>query len=1350
MGRVFISYHAADGGTTAHRLVDVLRSAGYQDCYAYALRGHGPAVSYAWRDELRRNLLAAEALLVVTTEGSAAEWCVWEISLFRERRPEALVVEFFSGVPQGRGILDTRQALRVDPDDPRSMADAERTALLLLDEAGVSRGPALASPFPGLTAFQEEHASVYFGRDQDIDAVARPLLSRRSNGALAVIGPSGAGKSSLVRAGLVPLLRKRPPTTGGGNPYWIVLGPVTPARGGLTALAGTVAEVRRDLGLHTDTAAQVLRRLGERPEGLAELLGDIAGSVRDARILVIVDQAEELLLSTTEAEAEAEASLFVRALAEAVRLHAWLVYTVRADFLDALMRFEAFAPLLRDHHLVKPLSRTELPVVINAPLDTLGWRLDDHALGLMHEDAAGETLPLLAFALQKLWERVNPDGKRPPRAITRSEYEASGRVQEVLKAQAEEAFLLARDSLVDGDRQPVPEAERAVLKALRRLVAVDESGKYTRRPVALRDLPERELRLLRPFVECRVLTTVRHPHERPRSVEPPGSGPEWERLTEDAFEVAHESLFVHWPRLRESLARDHDALRARREIEEIAADWARFGHPPDQLIPASRLLRLLSVLSRHTEGTAGEGEFVEAWPELSGTLRDLYLSGAALSLVEQSLQRMADDETRRAEALVGSDPLGALHLLAGDGSAQADVLVRLLLHAPDLGEWRRTLRRAMAAHPQLRSFHDQEAGLWGVAWSPDDSMVVTGSKDGGVRVRNAVSGELIAEFHHARDAMGGGPGWVRSVDWSADGELIASVSTDQTLRLWSWRTKDEMRIVPLDDRPWSVRFSSSGRQVFVAGHDGRVRVWDVAGVGREPVRTCLSTDKEGNTVRLWDADMSADGRYVAAAREDGLIDLHGPDGDLVQLRQFSDADEARPVRCVRFDPATTADRVRLAAGDQSNQALTHEWIDGRGGRSRRFDGHEDQVRRVAWSPTGGRLATAAADATVRVWSVAGAEELLALRGHGQGVCDVAWSHEGDRLASAADDGSVRIWKVGPEPVSEWEFELSRVAWSPHARRLLLVTGASPDGGWAECVSAGAPPTVSTLRAGGIGSVESLAWSPDGTSCAVVDHNGTASLWEGFEQLRQAPGARVGLRRTTVLTDAHDAVTDAQWSVDGTWLAVVSRDRTWLPRVYDRTGRLRAEPAGWTRHASFLSAVAWHPARTEFAVAGQDNLVTVNSLDTTVAEYRGDRVFMSLAWHPDGTALAVGCTDGTVLVLDHEAGRLSPRPPLRGHRQPVVSLAWSPDGSLLLTGSHDGTAHVWSGRTGGLMTVLRRTGGRIRQVLWLDRLLAATVSEDHRVCFWDVSDGVRRPRCGAPGGEHDDVASLVREARMRAR
>jgi len=61
-------------------------------------------------------------------------------------------------------------------------------------------------PYLALNAFKEEHAALFFGREE----FAERLLKKLSNqNFIAVIGSSGSGKSSVVQAGLVPLPRRQ-------------------------------------------------------------------------------------------------------------------------------------------------------------------------------------------------------------------------------------------------------------------------------------------------------------------------------------------------------------------------------------------------------------------------------------------------------------------------------------------------------------------------------------------------------------------------------------------------------------------------------------------------------------------------------------------------------------------------------------------------------------------------------------------------------------------------------------------------------------------------------------------------------------------------------------------------------------------------------------------------------------------------------------------------------------------------------------------------------------------------------------------------------------------------------------
>src|SRR5687767_15797452 len=59
------------------------------------------------------------------------------------------------------------------------------------------------NPFPGLRPFREDEQHLFFGRENQIDAMVDKLAATRF---LAVVGTSGSGKSSLVNCGLRPAL----------------------------------------------------------------------------------------------------------------------------------------------------------------------------------------------------------------------------------------------------------------------------------------------------------------------------------------------------------------------------------------------------------------------------------------------------------------------------------------------------------------------------------------------------------------------------------------------------------------------------------------------------------------------------------------------------------------------------------------------------------------------------------------------------------------------------------------------------------------------------------------------------------------------------------------------------------------------------------------------------------------------------------------------------------------------------------------------------------------------------------------------------------------------------------------
>lgn len=136
-----------------------------------------------------------------------------------------------SGLVPGKAWRD-QLFTNVDTSRDGVVTTPMRAALVDLGLEQTAAWDASRSPFPGLRAFDESYAAVFFGRDRQTEQL-RQLVdppSRTRKGAIVpVLGPSGSGKSSLVRAGLVPALRP--------SPDWVISEPWTPTHAPLDEMA---------------------------------------------------------------------------------------------------------------------------------------------------------------------------------------------------------------------------------------------------------------------------------------------------------------------------------------------------------------------------------------------------------------------------------------------------------------------------------------------------------------------------------------------------------------------------------------------------------------------------------------------------------------------------------------------------------------------------------------------------------------------------------------------------------------------------------------------------------------------------------------------------------------------------------------------------------------------------------------------------------------------------------------------------------------------------------------------------------------------------------------------------------
>ncbi|MER6630613.1 helix-turn-helix domain-containing protein [Streptomyces sp. NPDC000987] len=626
------------------------------------------------------------------------------------------------------------------------------------------------SPYQGLARFEPDDHERFFGRDELVGRLLRLTADRRFS---AVFGPSGSGKSSLLRAGLVPALR-RPGRNGSGIAAVRIL---TPGRQPTRALVPAL-----------------------RP--------DDAGAGGDT--VVVVDQFEEVF---TLCQDPAERTAFIDRLLAARTPDSGLrvVIAVRADFYGRCAEHRDLADALSEAGLlVGPMSPAELREAVVRPAQTAGLIVERELTARLVREVADEPggLPLLSHALHETWRR------RRGRALTVRAYEAAGGVHGAIAQSAEDAYA----------RLGPEDAELARLVLLR-LITPGDGAADTRRPVDRDELDfagpggSADLRrVLDHLARARLITlghdTVDLSHEALITAWPRLSG--W-------IDGERERLRVH-RRLSEAartwdeLGRDPGALyrgtRLRTAREQLTET---------SLTSLERAFLTASRAARRGERRRRRG--------VVGSLSALVVLALVAGAVAWQQNRAGDRrrveaEARRiaavADSMRFSDPVTAMRLsVAGWRLA-------------DTTETRSALIGAMAQReedvfpvPGADQGTDDRSGNEVRRLTSDGRQVVSVTADR-VRVWDLRTHRLTRSVPGPGRLMDGGA----SVAVSPDGRTLA-VATDEAVKVWDVRTARVTGTLAAPAVLEPPYFSRDGRTLLVRDlpfdTNPSVQVWDLRG-----------------------------------------------------------------------------------------------------------------------------------------------------------------------------------------------------------------------------------------------------------------------------------------------------------------------------------------------------------------------------------------------------------------------------------------------------------------------------------------------------------------------------------------
>ncbi|MDK1474345.1 hypothetical protein QNO07_13085 [Streptomyces sp. 549] len=1176
--------------------------------------------------------------------------------------------------------LPTRAVVRAYAEaldaDPGEWEERWRQA----DDAVRSSAADERAPYRGLARFEPDDSEIFFGREA---LVGESLDMVREHRFAAVFGPSGSGKSSLLRAGLIPALRRAP---GAGAPA--VIRVLTP---------------------------------GERPARTHEKALRALDGERDT--WVVVDQFEELF---TLCHDRSERDRFLDGLLAARRPDSRLrvVVAVRGDFYGHCAEHRELAEAVsKANLLVGPMGRAELREVVTGPATAVGLNVERALTARIIDEATGRpgALPMLSHALLETWRR------RRGRTLTLAAYEEAGGVRGAVAATAEQVY---------GDLDE--HQSRSARRILLRLIAPGDRTADTRRPASRSELVPAASEVLERLVAARLVTlngdTVELAHEAlitgwPRLARWIGESRDRLRAQRALGEAA-----LAW----DELDRDPGALYRGTRLDRAEELFGRQPERPDKpeveanddLTPSERDFLTASAAARDGERKAGT-RAARRTRALTVGLSVVLVLALVAGLAAWQRNRVSEEEAAKAAArrlasvadsLRSTDPrtaslLGAaawrIAPLTESRSALLGALAQPERDAFTAQQTGRDTRRFLTDSGRtLLSVDGSRVTAWNVAEHrrtgayrlPDDAEAFEAGPDARSLVLTAAGSDTLWNLAEGKSAADLGDAALGAT--APDGQAYLTRPLNGPGQVRVRRTNDGKVLLTtgVSRDVTTAALSDGGRVAALCPAGGSPQVWDTAH-GR---RLTGAWDRAGRAVcgtgsgadggdRL--LDFSADGRQLAAA--------HGNAATVWDVRSGRVAADFASGGTTGFTRAGLSPDGRFLA-TVDDQEIT-VWRLAAGGVRvfhRPLAGAE--VRALTWTQDDGRRVLRYLDrATVRTLDLT---DRLAPRWRSTPADTTVLSPDGTALATATRSGDgyrFELRSTGTGTVlartmlgrlpGDADDEAPRLAFGPDSRTLAVADTASPGGSpqlrftvWD--VPARKVRTSFTTSGPADRPVSAIALGSGGRTLSVVRSWGdgeVAEVWDTRTRRRsrtmpgffgQVVAVRPDGRLLVGSADQHadipaDKVTG--WALaDGRQVTALafSPDGSRLA-VGDDTGHVTLWDGGLRHAAGVLTGTA------DTNSQGQSEAVD------------------ALAFSSDGRTLAVGGTGGTLRLWDTDGQQiLGGDLPTLGVE--IRSLAFGrADGTLYATGPNVVLQRFPIASDTAVRAICDRAGGGLTRAQW---------------------------------------------------
>ena len=585
-----------------------------------------------------------------------------------------------------------------------------------------------------------------------------------------------------------------------------------------------------------------------------------------------------------------------------------------------------------------------------------------------------------------------------------------------------------------------------------------------------------------------------------------------------------------------------------------------------------------------------------------------------------------------------------------------------------------------------------------VKYSPNGQIIASGSEDNTVKLWDVTTGKVVKTLVAHR-------GYITALDFNAAGDQLVTAAKDNTIRIWDVRKGTEIRTLPGHSfYASSVAFSPTNNILASCSIDKTVKLWDIR-IGKEIPIPIRDLTKPQNTLTF-----SPDGQTLAVGGDDNTIRLLN-----IQQNVVATIDAGAGITNLSY----SADGSILIAQCDNQSVKIYDAV-----KKTMLREVVGVAKQAAISPNGRIIASVDKSSqedddmdirrTVALWNVFNGKKIRTFIGNSPRVLCFAFSPDGTKLTTGGADRALRTYDVATgrdvSDLNGYRKVIKAVTFDKSGNRL-ATAHSDKDGNNIRLWDLEKGTEPADLKAPLI-QVASLSYTADGKTLAAGGtslDNKSIVIWN----------VETGKIAKTITTD-DSPIQAVAISADGSMIVSGAIDSV-VSLWNVATGKLDKKLRG---HKKSVYSVAFSPDGKTVATASSDKTIRLWDVASgkEVKILTGhSELINSIAFSSNAKQIISGSADRSVKLWDIASGQAVKT--FSGHKGEVMAVALSNDGKYAASGATDDDVKVWDAASGKEIKTLR---GHANWVLAAgfhpNNRTLASASADAKVIVWDAVEG----------------------------